>query len=606
MSQRCSRVIRQPRHPGGATGEVTPRPARADEPSSPVTPPTEAEVATARAWGLGGRTVLLVSNLVATPFLLRLLGPSRYGMWTLLLVAITWASISDLGMGTASTKFGAEQYARGDASGESKTVWTALALIGVTTGFLAIAVAVGAHTVVLTLAHGQGRLVGDGATALRIACVVLVLQSGAVIVNTPQVVRLKWRQWTFITTSLNALGIVAAPVALACFGGGLTTVAVVMMATAFLTATGNLLLALHLQPALRRPSFDKALLRRLVAYGGALAIAGMALIPLTTAERFFLAYHHSAATVARYAVAANLATTLHVLPEQLVAPCLPGLARLRESGRMQELRSLYQRSLAGLYLLLTPAAILLCLVAGPFLSLWAGPAYGADSTGPLLVLAVGVWLNCLAYMPNVYLLSSGHTKTIARIKTAELAPFLLGAWVLVQHYGIMGAAVAWSARCALDSALLFGAARRVASLPVVPLSERRLRSVTGTVALGGAALVMAVFTNGLGARLGAAATLAVAYGLVSRYLVLTPDERHGIAGLIPAVNRTQRRREPTPAPRTTETGASRATRRGRNGGAVSATAIPVQGQRSTSLSALVRNQLPGSETEALAGSSSDA
>ena len=59
-----------------------------------------------RRVGLRGRAVLLLANLVATSFLIRLLGPASYGLWTLLLVATAWASTADLGMGTASTKFG--------------------------------------------------------------------------------------------------------------------------------------------------------------------------------------------------------------------------------------------------------------------------------------------------------------------------------------------------------------------------------------------------------------------------------------------------------------------------------------------------------------------
>ncbi len=105
------------------------------------------------------RAVLLLANLFATPFLIRLLGPASYGLWTLLLLATAWASYADLGMGIASTKFGATYYTRGDARGESAVVWTALGLIAVTTGFVATAVALAAHSVLADLFHvGSGLL----------------------------------------------------------------------------------------------------------------------------------------------------------------------------------------------------------------------------------------------------------------------------------------------------------------------------------------------------------------------------------------------------------------------------------------------------------------
>jgi O-antigen/teichoic acid export membrane protein len=501
-------------------------------PSPEPLAPTDAQVAGAGAWGFGGRAVLLLANLIATPFLIRLLGPSRYGLWTLLLLATTWASYADMGMGIASTKFGAGYYTRADPQGESSVIWTALGLIAVTTGCVATAIALAAHSILANLLHVERGLVTAGTVALRIGCAIFVLQSMAAIVNTPQVVRLRWRQWTVVTTSVNLLGIVGAPVVLAVFGGGVTTVAVVNLAASILLVAGNLLLAVRLQPALLHPRFDKAVFRRLLAYGGALTVAGLALVPLTTAQRFFLAHNHSTTAVAYLAVAGTLATTLQILPEQLTAPFLPGLARLETAGRLHDLRALYSKGLSGLFLLVTPAAVLLAFVARPFLSLWAGPQYGAHSTAPFLVMLAGVWFDCLAWMPVSYLLSSGRSRMIAYIRVAELVPYLVAAWILTERFGVMGAAFVWTAGCTLDSLLMFGAARRAASLPCLPLSDRHLRSLAGPIALGGAAALLAHVTDGLTTRLAWSAALALAYGVAVWYLILTSRERHGIMALV--------------------------------------------------------------------------
>jgi len=513
--------------------EAPERPAEGLLTPSPEPPPApiDAQVAAAGAWGFGGRAVLLLANLIAAPFLIRLLGPASYGLWAILLLVTNWASYADMGMGIASTKFGAGYYTRGDPQGESSVIWTALGLIAVTTGCVATAIALAAHSVLADLLHVESGLMTAGTVALRVGCAIFVLQSVAAIVNTPQVVRLRWRQWIVLTTSVNLLGTVGAPVVLAVFGGGVTTVAVVNLAASVLLVAGNLLLAVRLQPALLHPRFDKAVFRRLLAFGGALTVAGLALVPLTAAQRFFLAYNHSTTAVAYLAVAGTLATTLQILPEQLTAPFLPGLARLEAAGRLRDLRALYSKGLSGLFLLVTPAAVLLAFVARPFLSLWAGPQYGAHSTAPCLVMLAGVWFSCLAWMPVSYLLSSGRARMLAYIRVAELAPYLVAAWILTERFGVIGAAVVWSAWCTLDSVLLFGAARRVASLPCLPLSDRRLGSLAGPLALGGAALLLAHVTSGLGARLVWAAALALAYGAAVWYLILTSRERHGILAL---------------------------------------------------------------------------
>jgi len=434
-------------------------------------------------------------------------------------------------MGAASTKFGAGCYANGDPQGESAVIWTALGLIAVTTGCVAIAIALAAHWILASLLHVEHGLLSAGTLALRIGCAIFVLQSVAAIVNTPQVVRLRWRQLTVLSTSVILLGTAGTPVALALVGGGIRTVVVAGLAVSVLLAGGNLLLAVRLQPALLHPKFDKVVLRKLLAFGGALTVAGLAVVPLTTAERFFLAHNHSTTAVAYFAVAVNLATTLQVLPEQLTAAFVPGLARLEAAGRLQELRALYRKGLSGLFLLVTPAMVLLCFIARPFLSFWAGPQYGVHSTAPFLVTVAGVWIECLAWLPVSYLLASGHTRLIAYIKVAELVPYLVAAWILTERFGVIGAAFVWSAGCVLDSVLLFGAALRVAHLPCLPLSDRRLRSLAGPLALGGAAMLLASATSGLTARLVWAAVLTLAYGAAVWSLILTGRERHGIMAL---------------------------------------------------------------------------
>ena len=295
---------------------------------------------------------------------------------------------------------------------------------------------------------------------------------------------------------------------------------------------GILVLAIRLQPAVRRPRFDKAVLNQLLRYGGALTVSGLASIPLTTAERFILAHNHNTAVVAYYAVAATLATTLSVLPEQMVGPLRPALTRLEAEGRHEELQAVYKRSLAGLFLVITPAAAILAFLAHPFLTLWAGPAYGMHSTGPLMVVVAGVWLNCLAYVPYSYLLASGRPRIIAYIQAAEVLPYIGGAWVLTAKFGAIGAAMVWSATFAVDAVVFLVVVRRIAGLPLSPLTERRWRSAASPVALGCVLAAAATLSHGLPARAGWAAVVGLAYATSVWWLVLTQRERDNLSALL--------------------------------------------------------------------------
>jgi O-antigen/teichoic acid export membrane protein len=440
-------------------------------------------------------------------------------------------------MGTASTKYGADYYGRGDDLGESTVVWTALSLTAITTTCAAVVVGIEAQAILAHLLHVRDELLGPGVLALRIVCALFVVRAVAGTINTPQVVRLRWRQYTIITTSAALIASIGTPVALVMLSGGVVTAASVGLGAAALGASGTFLLSVRVQPALRRPRVSKVILRQLVGYGGMLTVSGLAVVPLSTAERFFLAHNHSTVVVAYYAVAATLAATLSILPGQLVGPLLPGLTRLEAQGRLGEHRSLYRKSLSGLFLVLTPAAIMLAFLAHPFLSLWAGPEYGLHSTGPLLVLVGGVWVNCLAWVPYTYLLSSGHTKILAYVNVAELVPFLAGAWVLTAKFGAIGAALVVSAMSAVDAVVFFAVVWHVAQLPFSPLSERPFRSIAVPVVLGCAAAAAATVGHGLAIRLGWAGALSGVYAVAVWRLVLTATEREGLLSLMAEVVR---------------------------------------------------------------------
>jgi len=481
---------------------------------------------------MAGRTVTLFANLVSAPFTIRLLGPTRFGLWSLLQSFYAWAVVADIGMSSASTKFASERYAHGDAVGESTVVWTAVAITGVCTSALVLAVALAAPYLLGHLLHVRDGLLTPGVVAVRVVCLLFVAQALSNTLNTPQLVRLRWRSYSLIANGAGVFLALGTPIAVAMVGGGVETASIVGLVSVACGALANLVLALRLQPALLHPHLDKATFKRLLSYGGALTVAGMAGVLLPTVQRLFLAHNHSTAAVAYYSVAVTVGTTLYVVPEALVAPLLPGLTRLAAEGRTGEHAALYRKCLSGLFLLATPAAIMLAFLGQPFLSLWAGAIYGAHSTGPLVVILVGAWSNALASAPLSYLLSSGRTKLIAYIQVGVLPPYVVAAYFFTQHLAAVGGALAWSGTLMVQSIALFVATRKVApQLAMSPLSTRWVPSLAFPLALASALAMIALTTERLVSRLAWVVVLGLVYLVVTWRLGLTPRERDGMASL---------------------------------------------------------------------------
>jgi O-antigen/teichoic acid export membrane protein len=305
----------------------------------------------------------------------------------------------------------------------------------------------------------------------------------------------------------------------------------VYLFSAIVGMIGTILVAIHYQPRLRRPRINVRVGKSMLTYGGALTLSGLASIPLTTADRLLLAHYTSPVVVAYYAIASRLGTLLSAIPSAIAGPLFPALVALEGGGHTRSARSLYQQSLRGTFLVLTPALLTLAFLSRPFLSLWAGPAYGQHSTDPFYVLLAGVWFNSLAYMPYAYLLASGRTGLIARIHVFEVLPYIGLAAVLTSQLGALGAALVWSLRVSVDSICFFWCARRAGGLPFSPLSSRTAASALAPAVLAVILLSLTFVTSSFASRLAWVSVIGSAYGALVVRTVLTPREREGLRSL---------------------------------------------------------------------------
>lgn len=486
------------------------------------------QVARSGVWSAGGQVVVLAASLVATPFTIRLLGPSAYGLLALVNAVIAYVTVLDLGMGAASTRFGSQAFARGDDRGEAAVVWTATVIAAVPTTLLAALLALFAEPLVRDVLQVDADLVDAATIAVRLGAIALLARVVAAVLSTSEQVRLRWDLYVGINTAGSLLQIGMIPVLLG-FGHGVVAAVSVVAAVAVAVTVSHLVVAARLQPQLTAPTVERRLLRPLLGFGGALVAAnGLALV-LGNAERFLLARYESIAAVGAYAVASTIAALLSVLPIAVSQPMLPAFARLGATGDWAVVGRLYRRGIVYILVASLPAATLIAVVGRPFLRLWAGEQYGHASSGPLWILLVGIVINAVAFLPYNLLLALGATRAVAVCHLIELPLFVVYAPLLVIRFGAAGAAAAWTLRLALGAGLFFrvAAARVPAALPpsgVAPVARASsvlavplaVLAATGHDALAAAVLVPALLV----------------YAWLARNGVLDADERDRIAALV--------------------------------------------------------------------------
>ena len=511
-------------------GEIPP-------PEAPVASPPLSGGLTSRVvrgsiWNFGGQSVTLLASLVATPFVIRLLGVEGYGLLALINALIVYLAFADMGMGWASTRFASQAHARGDDQEEAKIIWTSL-LVGTGPALLVASIlTLGARPLVEHGLRLPQHLQGTAVVGLRLAAVAFVARAAVGVLNTPEMVRLRMDLVTLITVGTLVGQIVLVPVVLF-LGGGLIGAVAVVAGSALLSACLHGLVALRLLPHFSRPRINVALLKPLSRFGGAVVFTSFVTMLVGNADRVLVSRFASVQALAYYSVALNLASMLTFAPMAMVQSLLPAFSQLQANPDHKDLNELYQRALRGTLLWVAPAAILICVVARPFFTVWAGPEFGRESTLPLYVLAVGLIFEAMAYVPFTLLIALGRADLVARCHGAMLVPYLILSTLAILWAGPVGAAVVWSLRAATSAIAFAILVKRISGFgfSAGPKGGRGYLGALAVLVLP--VLLVSLATSSLTARLGVTLVALIAHAGLIFGRVLTAEERKSLLRMLP-------------------------------------------------------------------------
>ncbi|WP_084168615.1 flippase [Paraburkholderia acidipaludis] len=194
---------------------------------------------------------------------------------------------------------------------------------------------------------------------------------------------------------------------------------------------------------------------KLLSYGAWISVTTLAQPLLETADRLMIGHALGPQAVTYYQVPFNLAGRVRLFPGVVTKALFPRLSALGGKSAAD----LSGTAIRGVAAALTPMTVFGMFLMHPFLALWVGQEFAqrANSVGETIL--VGIWINALASIAACHLQATGRPGIVARFQAYEVVPFFLMLWWALHTFGVIGAALAWSARAALDSALLFGAAR---------------------------------------------------------------------------------------------------------------------------------------------------
>lgn len=427
---------------------------------------------------LAGRVLPSVVAVIAIPVIIRGLGMERYGILSLALVIVTYFGLFDFGLGDATTKFVAGALGRGDFECLPKLIWTSTALIGALGILAGLLMLLTSPLLAWHLLKVSAPLQGEATMAFRaMAVAVPFMLLGSGLRGTLEA-KQRYDMVNLVAVPANIANYLI-PMIAVLLRAGLVPILGYLVLVRIGTCLAYLFLCVRLFPGLRRsPQLDLDGVRPLLSFGSWLAISNLTWPVLLYLDRLVIGSILPVASLPYYSAPCDVITRLWILPASWAA-LYPAFSAVGE-GRHDELAILSARALKHLALVMGPIIIVAICFSGKILLSWLGTRFQTQSALVFAVLAIGVYVNSLSSVPDRLVKGLGRPDIIAKLHVAELPLYGIFLVALVERWGVVGAAVAWTARATAEALIVFavsvqlvpptGAAIRKAGLPRLALS----------------------------------------------------------------------------------------------------------------------------------------
>ena len=413
-------------------------------------------------WTLGGSILPMMVSLVATPFTIRMLGPENYGVVLLVGLIPTYFAFADFGMGVGSTVFASAAYGEGNRPKETEVVWTATFIAAVSAMLVALPIFIFAGLIIDQFNVPAG-VRPEAVTGLRITSTAFVIGVLTSVLNSPLLARLRMDLNTITQATPKVLLSGGTPIVLFLGGGVIGAISWAFVA-GLIGFVLLLIFAFRLLPELRNFKIDRELIRPLLKFGIGLVVANIAGILLMNFEKLALPKLVSVEALAFYSVAFTFAGMASLFTGAMNQSLAPAFAQLAVPGKEEEFDALFGRMMRLNLIWLPPALMGLFVIAKPFFTLWAGEAFGRESTGPFYILLFGLFFNILAHIPHGTITAKRRTDIFAKLYWIELVIYVVATIALINWLGIAGAAAAYSIRVILDAFIIIWFSKRVAGV----------------------------------------------------------------------------------------------------------------------------------------------
>lgn len=403
-------------------------------------------------WNLLGLGLPPLIAIVTIPQLLKLIGTERFGFLSLAWGLIGYAGALDLGIGRATTQRISSMRAGADGYLVPDVLATAVRITLVAGGC-------GMLLIVLAAYGGAYKFVSsESVPALELKLSMLLLALALPM----QAVAATYRGVNEAYLNFKGISILRIILGVANFGAPFL-VAFYTDKIHWLVATLVLSRALALvfyrrlaqtcilrEGHIERGKYSKQMTRSLLHFGGWFTVSSVISPFLVQADRFFVGVLVSASAVTFYVIPYEITVKSLLFVGAITTVAFPVITNLIHSAPNQA-ESTFRLWLTRVAIFMFFVLAVLIYIMPDLLHLWVGEYVDDTSVQVGRILCIGVFFNAIGSMYFSLCHAYGKTKLTAMLHLVELPIFVAALYILIGYYGVVGAALAWVLRVALDT-----------------------------------------------------------------------------------------------------------------------------------------------------------
>ena len=205
---------------------------------------------------------------------------------------------------------------------------------------------------------------------------------------------------------------------------------------------------------------NKDTFRKLTSFGAWMTFSNVISPIMVNSDRFLISYILGASVVAYYTVPFDFILRLLIIPAALTTVLFPRLSTLYQKN-IEEFKNIYKKSLQIIFAVM--GLICLCLIFGSQfgLTLWLGEDFASKSWVITSILSIGLVFNSVSQVPYTAIQSIGKVKLTSLLHFFELIIYIPLLLFSIHYFGLIGAAIAWVLRVAIDFSLLSYFSRKI-------------------------------------------------------------------------------------------------------------------------------------------------